>query len=103
MNRLFNGMCKAVGFTKKRSESWHSIRHAVITGLKVEGQLDGDTISRWIGWKTSQSGASPMFDTYFDAEPGDLDNQVFDHHPFPHSWQEQPPYVQSICFMASLV
>lgn len=103
MNRLFNGMCKAVGFTKKRSESWHSIRHAVITGLKVEGQLDGDTISRWIGWKTSQSGASPMFDTYFDAEPGDLDNQVFDHHPFPHSWQEQPPYVQSICFIASLV
>lgn len=103
MNRLFNGMCKAVGFTKKRGESWHSLRHALITNLKLEGQLDGDTISRWIGWKTSQSGASPMFDTYFDAEPGDLDDQVFNHHPFLPSWQEQSPYVQSISFMASLV
>lgn len=37
MNRLFNGMCKAVGFTRKRGESWHSVRHSVITSLKMEG------------------------------------------------------------------
>lgn len=44
-----------------------------------------------------------MFDTYFDAEPGDLDDRVLARHPFLPSWQEQSPYVQTISFMASLV
>ena len=105
MNRLFNGMCKAAGFTRKRGESWHSVRHSVITSLKMEGGVDGDTISRWIGWKTSQGGASRMFDTYFDAEPGDLDDRVLARHPFLPSWQEQSPYVHTmdVCYLSWLV
>ena len=54
-----------------------AIRHAPISGLEKEGKVDGSTVPRWIARKTSQTAARPMFDIYFDAEPGEPDDGVF--------------------------
>lgn len=63
-------------------EGWHSVRRSVVTGL-YKAKVPGEVIHSWIGWRAIGKNIGLR---YFKPEPAEIDQEVYQSHPFLKHW-----------------
>ena len=86
MNKLFDKICKDLGFKKEKGFSWHSIRRSLVTQLVLK-EVPALHIFRFLRWSEGtlmkEFGELPI---YARTEQEYTDLKVFPNHPFLEAW-----------------
>ena len=83
---LFRRMRLNTGGDPNERVGWHSIRRALVTGLMRVG-LDPIVIGSFLRWKFKVADIPQMIATYDRRPPEEIDQAVFDVHPFLDLWR----------------
>ena len=87
LNRIFQRMFRKVGLEYEPKHSMHAIRASLISHLSLNGVNDS-IITKFMGWKVMPTGTgiSQMLGVYTRPPEEDVDDLVFDRHPFLPLW-----------------
>ena len=79
---IFTQIAKAAGIERVHRKTFHAIRHGLITELRYGSKIPQPTISTFMGWRESG-----MVGIYASPYLPDIDQEVFQKHPFLKFWQ----------------
>jgi len=84
LSSIFHQIEVAAGMEKKEGSGWHGIRRTLL-GELVNAGLPLPLIYSFMRWKLSvQFG---MLGTYYNVSPAEVDEKVFEAHPFLEMWK----------------
>ena len=81
LHKVFTDLMKAHVRPRRKGEGWHAVRRSLVTGLLAAG-LQMHTVSRWMGWQLTETAFS-----YYRPSQDDLDQTIFEKHPFLEHWR----------------
>lgn len=89
MWRLWQCICRDIGFRPPKGYGWYGIRHALFTNLVNKSRLPAMVLDKWGGWRTGQVSGAGMVNIYHAPDTSDmqeLDREVLLNHPFLGFW-----------------
>lgn len=89
MHRVWQYICRDIGFRPPKGYGWYGIRHALFTNLVNKSRLPAMVLDKWGGWQTGQVSGAGIVGIYHAPDTADmqeLDREVLSNHPFLPMW-----------------
>jgi len=91
LSKIFHQILRRCGFSGMKGYGWHSIRRRLAIELDNTRQLSYLEMNQFLGWTKPTEGehrfVPRMVKRYSEREMFELDEKVFDIHPFLGVWQ----------------
>ena len=87
VNKIFNRLCSRAGINRRYRQGIHSIRHAVVFGLRQNG-LSELKIYDFLRWENIKLGQLMRYGRSKSSNFDVADREVFEHHPFLKYWRK---------------
>jgi len=82
LSNIFQKTMELVFGEKKPGMGFHAIRHLLVTELN-RTELDAQEIYNFMRW--TEPGIMPVYAYHY--KPGEIENKVFEYHPFLEAWE----------------